>query len=308
MDWIKKTVDKLTGGAARDNQELRDRRRYLRAPCVERVMCVISEEAISVLVSELSLMGMRVRIPRKVEVDDLLTFRAHREVKKTPAPGAVPPPLPRPLGNPAGINAGVPGADPTVKRDLSKWGVTGITGTAEPAEPPKDDTETEAVPFKARVVWVRRHLQTSEYDVGLAFSEIVNHERDRWTRGVLRDSGVRESVSQRRENIRVRADLPLQYRTPTGYEGSGTVLDLSMRGLQANVKMELARDTVITMLISTGVSGTSVQNLKGRVLRCKKTESGEWNIGVSLDDLSARDKKGVQRCLEYLMKREAGEA
>jgi len=298
VEWLKRTLG-LGGGGGKDT--LRDQRRYLRAQCLERIMVVLSEQAVSVLVTELSLMGMRIRLPRKLEVDDLLTFRAHREVKKGTAAardaGPAPPPLPGATRRPGPLLS--------EKKDLSAWGVDPAAEAVD-EPPPADDTESEPVPFKARVVWVRKRLETDEYEAGLSFTEIVNHERDRWSRQVLRGAGVKEQVSQRRENIRVLADLPLHYRTSTGYEGDGTVLDLSPRGLQARVTMELTADSTLVMLISTGASGTSVQGIKGHVTRLQREKDGSWRIGVMFDELSARDKRGVERCLAWLMKKHAG--
>lgn len=281
MEWLKKTVGMLSGGGGNENPELKDRRAHLRTPCNERVMVLLNEEAISVHVNEVSLMGMRARLPRKVEPDDVLTFRAHREFKKAPPPGSAPAPLPRP-----------PGA----------LGKPSDAAPKDKDEPPPDDTDTEAVPFKARVVWARKVMNTGEYEVGLRFTEIVNHERDRWTRTVLKNAGTRDIGSNRRSNIRVDVDLPLHYRTQQGYEGDGRVLNISMRGLMARIKLEIKAGTELTMLISTGVSGTSLQNLKGKILRCTKQPDGEWVLGISIDDITPKERKSVQKTLEHLMK------
>jgi hypothetical protein len=298
MDWLKNTVGKLVGGGDAQEAAFRERRHYLRTPCVERVMCVINEEAVSVQVMELSLMGMRVRIPRKVEVEDVMTFRAHREFKKAKAAGGPlnqsPPPLPMP---------GMAERGPGPNKDLSQWGVAPGQASKPPQE---EETESEPVPFKARVVWVKRRTETSDYEAGLAFTEISNRERDRWTRGVLKAAGAPDITVNRRGNVRIACDLALSYRTPSGYVGEGRCEDLSVRGLAASVKMEIVPNTELILLISAPVSGLSVRDLRGRVTRCKKGQGDTWMLGVIFDDPSAREKKAVQKLLEAMMKVQGG--
>jgi c-di-GMP-binding flagellar brake protein YcgR len=189
-----------------------------------------------------------------------------------------------------------------------------LTQQAQPPGPPGAprhqamEAMSDVVTFTARVVWSRLNPEAGEFDVGLRFTEVVNALRDKWVRTVIKESGARQFTGyQKRTYVRFKTDFEMLYRTPTGYEGKGKVEDISLRGMQATIFIELPKDLILNCMILTGDGATSF-NAKARIARISKaSQPGAFTVALVFDELPDKENKRLIKCMEQIAEKIRGD-